>query len=72
MREDEDCIKVSAEASIPSRSARFAKTCTGRRTYNGRWGANSRQTLEDCRKMLVEAMPSYDEFIRTNTARDNH
>ena len=72
MREDEDCIKVSARSINSFPVSKICEVMYGGGGHILAAGGEFTGTLEDCRKMLVEAMPSYDEFIRTNTARDNH
>lgn len=64
MREDDDCIKVSARSVNSFPVSKICEDLYGGGGHIMAAGGEFHGTLEECRKILIEAMPSYDRFLR--------
>lgn len=64
MREDADCIKVSARSKDNFPVSEICKDLYGGGGHLQAAGGEFHGTLDDCRKLLVEAMPKYDKYLK--------
>lgn len=67
LREDEDCIKVSARSINNFPVNKICETL-----YNGGGhvmaaGGEFHGTLEECRKLLIDAMPQFDHYLKSGS-----
>lgn len=69
LREDSDCVKVSARSVMDFPVNAICKELFGGGGHVMAAGAEFKGTLADCRKILVEALPSYSGFLKGRTER---
>lgn len=64
MREDPDCIKVSARSCYGFPVSEICKTLYGGGGHIQAAGGEFHGSLEDCRKLLVDNMDKFDKYLR--------
>ncbi|MDE7160614.1 MAG: bifunctional oligoribonuclease/PAP phosphatase NrnA [Muribaculaceae bacterium] len=69
LREDEDCIKVSARSINDFPVSLVCGDLFGGGGHIMAAGAEFHGTLEEARRMLVEALPAYDKYIKGHPDR---
>ncbi len=69
LREDEDCIKVSARSINNFPVSRICEELFGGGGHVMAAGAEFHGTLEEARRMVVEALPKYDKYIKGHPDR---
>jgi len=65
LREDDDCIKVSARSVNEFPVSKICEDLYGGGGHIMAAGGEFKGSLEECRKILIEAMPSYDCEFKT-------
>lgn len=65
LREDSDCIKVSARSVNHFPVSRICEDLYGGGGHVMASGGEFRGTLDECRRILVDSMPRYDRFLKT-------
>lgn len=63
MREDSDCIKVSARSKDNFPVSEICKNLYGGGGHIQAAGGEFHGSLEECKKILVDAMPDYDKYL---------
>lgn len=63
LREDDDCIKVSARSQENFPVSKVCEDLFGGGGHIMAAGAEFRGTLADCRRILLEALPRYAEYL---------
>lgn len=63
LREDPDCIKVSARSVENFPVSEICKHLYGGGGHLMAAGGEYHGSLEDCRKLLIDAMPEYDRYL---------
>lgn len=66
LREDKDCIKVSARSSFGFPVNKMCENLYGGGGHLQASGGEFFGSLEDCRRILIEAMPDYDQYLPRN------
>lgn len=69
LREDSDCIKVSARSVNDFPVNEICSDLFGGGGHVMAAGAEYHGTLDECRRMLVEALPHYDRYIKGHPDR---
>lgn len=67
LREDSDCVKVSARSVDGFPVNAICNDLYGGGGHLQAAGGEYYGSLEDCRRILIEAMPNYDRYLRTNS-----
>lgn len=65
LREDEDCVKVSARSIENFPVSKICEDLFGGGGHLMAAGAEFRGSLEECRRILVEALPAYRQYLPT-------
>lgn len=68
LREDDDCIKVSARSINSFPVSSICEELYGGGGHRMAAGGEFHGTLEECRRLLVDNMDRYDEWIRPNSS----
>jgi phosphoesterase RecJ-like protein len=63
LREDDDCIKVSARSVDNFPVSEVCERLFGGGGHRQAAGAEFHGTLEECRRMLIEALPSFKHYL---------
>lgn len=66
LREDNDCVKVSARSINNFPVSEICKDLYGGGGHLQASGAEYHGSLEDCRRLLVESMPNYDKYLNND------
>ncbi|MBO5444557.1 MAG: bifunctional oligoribonuclease/PAP phosphatase NrnA [Muribaculaceae bacterium] len=69
LREDSDCVKVSARSVMEFPVNLMCKELYGGGGHVMAAGAEYEGTLEECRKMLVDSFPKYSHYLKGRTER---
>lgn len=69
LREDADCVKVSARSVMDFPVNKMCKELFGGGGHVMAAGAEYHGSLEDCRRILVEAFPKYSHFLKGRTEK---
>lgn len=69
LREDTDCVKISARSINDFPVSRICSDLFGGGGHIMAAGAEFHGTLEEARRMVVEAMPAYDKYIKGRPAK---
>ena len=64
LREDPDCIKVSARSCDGFPVSEICKDLYGGGGHLQAAGGEYHGTLADCRRILIESMPEYDKYLK--------
>lgn len=71
LREDSDCIKVSARSVRNFPVSQICEDLFGGGGHLQAAGAEFHGSLEECRKILVEALPNYDKYLNQRKETDD-
>lgn len=71
MREDPDCVKVSARSCDDFPVSEICKNLYGGGGHIQAAGAEYHGSLEDCRKLLIDHLKDYDKFIQKRDEKLN-
>lgn len=63
LREDPDCVKVSARSCDNFPVSQICKDLFGGGGHIQAAGGEFRGSLEECRRILIESLPSYDKYL---------
>lgn len=63
LRQDEDCVKVSSRSIRNFPVSEICENLFGGGGHRMAAGAEFLGSLEDCRKILIDALPDYDKYI---------
>lgn len=63
LRQDDDCVKVSARSVRNFPVSKICEDLFGGGGHIMAAGAEFQGTLEECRRILIEALPSYDRYL---------
>lgn len=63
LRQDDDCIKVSARSVDDFPVSEVCKNLFGGGGHRQAAGAEFHGTLEECRRILIEALPDYRQYL---------
>ncbi len=63
LRQDKDCVKVSARSQENFPVSEICERLYGGGGHRQAAGAEFKGSLEECRRMLVEAMKDYDKYL---------
>lgn len=69
LREDSDCVKVSARSILDFPVNMICKDLYGGGGHVMAAGAEFHGTLTECRKMLVESLPNYASYLKGRTEK---
>ena len=69
LREDSDCVKVSARSIMDFPVNLMCKELLGGGGHVMAAGAEYHGSLQDCRRILVESMPKYSHFLKGRTEK---
>lgn len=69
LREDDDCIKVSARSCYDYPVNKVCEDLFGGGGHLQASGAEFHGSLEECRRILIEGLPSYDKYLPSNVDR---
>lgn len=69
LREDSDCVKVSARSVMDFPVNLMCKQLFGGGGHVMAAGAEFEGTLEDCRRILIESFPKYARYLKGRTER---
>ena len=64
LREDPDCIKVSARSCDGFPVSEICKDLYGGGGHVQAAGGEFYGSLEECRQLLIDAMPKYDKYLK--------
>ena len=64
MREDPDCIKVSARSCDNFPVSEICKNLYGGGGHRQAAGGEFHGSLEECRKILIDSLPDYDKYLK--------
>lgn len=65
LREDPDCVKVSARSCDGFPVSEICKNLFGGGGHIQAAGGEFQGSLEECRRILIDAMPDYDRYLKT-------
>ncbi|MCM1152610.1 MAG: DHH family phosphoesterase [Muribaculum sp.] len=63
LREDKDCIKISSRSCFGFPVSKICEDLFGGGGHLQAAGGEFHGTLEECRKILVDALPKYDKYL---------
>ncbi len=69
LREDDDCIKVSARSVDHFPVSRICSDLFGGGGHEMAAGAEFHGTLEEARRLVIDSMPAYDKYIQGHPER---
>lgn len=70
LREDPDCVKVSARSVDNFPVSRICEDLYGGGGHIMAAGGEFKGTLEECRRILIEAMPKYDCYLKSKKGEE--